>query len=195
MLCRQLGCPLFVCRCSSFCSSVSSLNQFLFTPDRLLDLEESACLCTAAKLLAHTKKQGHSSIPSVALKERKWMNKESNYIYSVCEGRAVQSGVRGAEGGGSELPLTPLSVKNFRQEAPHSSYHNYTDTEERQRGNFFDILEARKLLLSHVDRENTRVKREFRGVENESLFEPCLTNTGAPSGAKVHLACAKIHRS
>lgn len=107
----------------------------------------------------------------------------------------MQSEVRGAEGGGSELPLTPYFVKNFRQEAPRSLYHNYTDTEERRRGNFFDILEALKLLLSHVDRENMRVKREFRGVESESLFEPCVTNTGTPSGAEVHLACAKIHRS
>lgn len=113
----------------------------------------------------------------------------------MCGGHAVQKEVRGAEKDKSELPLTLLYVKDFRQEAPHSLYHNYTDREERQRGNFFDILEALKLLRAHVDRENISVEREMRRMENESLFEPCLTNTGTQAEAKVHLACAKIDYS
>lgn len=40
--------------------------------------------------------------------------------------------------------------------------------------------------------ENISVERESRGMENESFFEPCLTNTGTQAEAKVHLACAKI---
>lgn len=86
----------------------------------------------------------------------------SNYIYVVCEGHAE---VRGAEKDKSELPLTILYVKNSRQEAPHSLYHNYTDREERQRGNFFDILEALKLLRSRVDRKYQRRKRVERNGE------------------------------
>lgn len=62
---------------------------------------------------------------------------KSNYIDVVCEGRAVQEEVRGAEKDKSELPLTLLFVKNSRQDAPHSLYHNCTEREERQRGNFF----------------------------------------------------------
>lgn len=50
-----------------------------------------------------------------------------------------------------------LYVKYSRQEAPHP------DREERQRGDFFDILEALKLLRSRVDRgkyqRRKRVKR------------------------------------
>lgn len=165
------------------CSSVSSLNQFLFTPDGSLDLEESARLFTAPK--TRTLSLGHSSPQRI----------HSNCIYVVCEGHAVEKEARGAEKDKSELPLTLLYVKNFRQEAPHSLYHNYTDREERQRGNFFDILEALKLLRSRVDRENISVERESRRMENGSLFEPCLTNTGAQAEAKVHLARAKMDYS
>lgn len=169
------------------CSSVSSLNQFLFTPDRLLDLEESACLLTAPKTRALFG----------TLECSVWSPQRINpkYIYAVCEGQAVQEEVRGAEKDKSELPLTLLYVRNFKQEAPHSLYRNYADREERQRGNLFDNLEALKLLRSHVDRENISVERELRRMENESLFERCLTNTGTQAGAKVHLACAKIDYS
>lgn len=112
-----------------------------------------------------------------------------------CVKDTVQKEVKGAEKYKSELPLTLIYVKNSRQEAPHSLYHNYTDREERQRSNFFDILEALKLLRSRVDRENISVERELRRMESESVFEPCLTNTGTQAEAKVHLAYTKIDYS
>lgn len=89
--------------------------------------------------------------------------KQGDFLWDT---RAAQREARGAGRDESELPLTLLRVRDFRQEAPHSSYHNYTDRGEQQRGNFFDTLEALKLLRSHVDRgKHRRRKRAEKNGE------------------------------